>query len=167
MQNDATEASAADFDAFVLTHGRRLLRVAVALTHDLQDGEDLLQQALVKVYLKWDRIDSSADAYARRVILREFLNSRRRRRLSQVSLDRSSDIAAGDTDPGQSIDLFAALRKLPSRQRAVVVCRYMEDLPLEEIAVLMDCSIGTVKSQLFKARERLRVIFEEGGYGRR
>ncbi len=150
----------ADFCAFVAGQSSRLLRLAVLLVGDRGVAEDVLQEALMKTFLAWPRIRrrESVDAYARRTIVRNVLSWRRRRASSEIVTERVPDRGGGDcADPRPDRDLlWAALLTLPARQRAVVVLPYYEDLTEREVAALLGCAVGTVKSHNARALESLR-----------
>jgi RNA polymerase sigma-70 factor (sigma-E family) len=150
-----------DFDAFVRARSRPLLQAAWLLTGDWQTAEDLLQSALVKVYLAWGRIrrDGNAEAYARRVLVTTYVTGWRRRWRGEVPTEILPDRAAW-RDEFAASDLrhvvVEALHRLPPRQRAVVVLRYYLDLSEREVAAALGCSEGTVKSQAAKGLAALR-----------
>ncbi|MFN8096853.1 MAG: SigE family RNA polymerase sigma factor [Dermatophilaceae bacterium] len=151
----------AEFTAFVGARSTALLRTAYLLTGTLPDAEDLLQTALAKVYLSWGRVrDRGAlDAYARTVITRTHVSVwrrasvRRERPVAEVPERHTDD----DLEAVADRDLvWRGLASLGPRQRAVVVLRYYEDLTEPEIAAVLGCSVGTVKSQLHRGLARLR-----------
>lgn len=134
---------------------RQLLRAAVLLTGDLQAAEDLVQEALVKVALRWDRLaQGNPTGFARTVIVRDNISRWRRRR--EVPTPTPSDLAAASSDPETTLVVRRALGRLTPKQRAVVVLRHFEDLSVEEVAVVMGVGVGTVKSQNAAALARLR-----------
>jgi RNA polymerase sigma-70 factor (sigma-E family) len=147
-----------DFDGFVMAAAARLHRVAVALTGERGAAEDLVQDVLEQVYLRWHRIDDPY-AYARRALINGSVNRwrvRARRRevaLTEAHDDEADDAIARVDDRNLIIHVLAAL---PVRQRAVVVLRFLEDLSEAETASLLGCSVGTVKSQTARALTRLR-----------
>lgn len=150
-----------DFEHFVARRGAALARTAYLLTGDWENGEDLLQTALVKAYLTWERLHhtSNAEAYVRRILYNTHASWSRRAWLGERPAgDMIPDLA--DTDVTASIDerqgLIQALRRLPPRQRAVVVLRYYEDLSEAAVAGVLGCSVGTVKGQSTKALRKLR-----------
>ncbi|PRY11508.1 SigE family RNA polymerase sigma factor [Kineococcus rhizosphaerae] len=139
----------------------RLLRIGRLLTGDDHAGEDLVQEVLARIYVRWNRVDQP-DAYARRA-LANAVTSRWRRsdRRHEVPRDLAEDDVGADpshplTDVVDRLDLLAALRALPAGQRAVVVLRHLDGCTEEETADLLDVSIGTVKSQNARALSRLR-----------
>lgn len=147
------------FDAFVVARSSRLLRVADMLTHDWAAAEDLLQEAMAKAWFAWSRIQGDPEPYVRRVIVTSFISQNRRR--WRHELPSAAIPEALVSDPSANTDerdvLGRALRRLPPRQRAVLVLRFYEDLPEAEVARVMSCSVGTVKSQTVKALAKLRI----------
>ena len=149
------------FRAFVDARSSALLRTAWMLTGDGQLAEDLLQAALARTWPHWRRVrDGQPEAYVRRVMVNlQAAWWRRRWRGEQPSDDVPDGLVGGD--PFAAVDerllLTAALRALPLRQRQVVVLRYYEDLSEHEVAAVMGCSAGTVKSQAAKGLAKLRV----------
>jgi len=135
---------------------RRLVRAAYLVTGDLGRAEDLVQEALVKVCLRWDRLaDGHPEAYARTIIYRDHVSWWRRSREHPVA-EVTSDAATGGPDVEDAEVLRAALLRLPPRQRAVLVLRYYEDLTAAGTAHVLGISVGTVKSQTHDALRNLR-----------
>ncbi|TQS46826.1 SigE family RNA polymerase sigma factor [Cryptosporangium phraense] len=135
-------------------------RLAYMLCQDRDRADDLVQDSLERLYLKWDKADDArnTDAYARQMLVRVFLSERRTPWARRVVLvDRFPD-AAGAAGPGTAATLAvrAALAQLPPRQRAVLVLRFFSDLPVDEVAETLGCSPGTVKSQTSKGLAALR-----------
>lgn len=134
---------------------RRLLRSAYLLTGDLHAAEDLVQEALVKVALRWDRLrHGQPTAYARTIVVRDHISRWRRRR--DVVTAAPVDVAAVSSDPETALVVRRALGRLTPKQRAVVVLRHFDDLGVHEVAAELGVSYGTVKSQNAAALARLR-----------
>ena len=164
----------AGFRVFVETNGASLLHVARLLTGDHHRGEDLVQTALTRVYLKWDRIDAPL-AYARKALVTAHIDSTRRRWWGEKpteTLPEHGDGAAGSTDSTDSTAITVAddrdelrrlLTGLSSRERAVVVLRYYCDLSERDTAATLGIAVGTVKSTCSRALARLRVELAIGG----
>jgi RNA polymerase sigma-70 factor (sigma-E family) len=136
----------------------RLLRTAVLLTGDHQRAEDLVQEALTKVALRWRRLrDGNPDAYARTVLVRDNVSWWRRHRNEVVrEVDDRRASPSHEAPSERRLVLADALARLAPRQRACVVLRYLEDLPEREVAEALGVSVGTVKSQTHLALRRLR-----------
>ena len=144
-----------EFTAWAVGAERRLLRSAYLLTGDLHAAEDLVQEALVKVALRWERLrDGNPTAYARTIVVRDHVSRWRRRR--DVPIAAPTDLAAVSSDPDTAMVVRRALARLTPKQRAVVVLRHFDDLGVDEVAAILCVSAGTVKSQNAAALARLR-----------
>lgn len=147
-----------EYEQFVRDHRGELLATARHLTLDPHGAEDLVQTALIRLYLAWGRARrTNIGAYARRTLVNCFIDHRRRpsvRREHSTATppDRAAPAAADPLDP----ELVAALRALPARMRAAVVLRHVEDLSVEEVADALGCSAGNVKSQTARGLAKLR-----------
>ncbi|MER5332891.1 SigE family RNA polymerase sigma factor [Micromonospora sp. NPDC002717] len=152
------DARGAEFDDFVRTRSVALLRVAYLLTGDRHAAEDLLQEVLEQVYVRWRRVQASPEAYARRALVNRSINRWRwRARRPEQALGDNDGVArdhADDIALRQAV--VAALRTLPPRQRAAVVLRYLEDLSVADVAATLRCSEGAVKSHASRGLARLR-----------
>ncbi|WUH99515.1 SigE family RNA polymerase sigma factor [Spirillospora sp. NBC_00431] len=149
-----------EFREYVAERGTMLLRAATQLTSDRAEAEDLLQAALAKTYLAWDRIEDPAavDGYVRRAMVNTQISWWRRRKLDVYPTDRLPDRPVDDhTGRSEMRDaLGRALRRLPERQRLAVMLRYYEDMSEREIAEVLGVSVGTVKSTVSRAMAKLR-----------
>jgi RNA polymerase sigma-70 factor (sigma-E family) len=152
----------AGFVDFVVARGPALHRTAVLLTRQEQSAEDLVQIALAKAWKSWERIDGNHEAYVRQIIVNEFASAWRRRWRGEVPTADLPELAHADHGDGVSSRqvLMAALATLPPRQRAVVVLRFFHDYTEAATAEAMGTSVGTVKSQTFKALAALRISAE-------
>jgi RNA polymerase sigma-70 factor (sigma-E family) len=149
----------ASFESFVTARSRHLLHAAHLLTGDRHRAEDLLQTALTRAYLRWDRIDSDdPEGYVRRTMVNAQTDWWRRKPWREQATERPPEVAIPDnTGAYDARDaVLAALATLTPRQRAVVVLRYYEGLSEAEIANTLDCSAGTVKSAASRAMAKLR-----------
>ncbi|MBZ5733205.1 SigE family RNA polymerase sigma factor [Nocardioides sp. TRM66260-LWL] len=150
----------ADFDEFVASRSSALLRLAFLLTRDHALAEDLLQTALTKAWFAWARLDGAPEPYVRKVLVNTYASWWRRRWNGEVAHDELPEPAAAPDEHARSderTDLWSAMGRLPRRQRAVIVLRFVEDLSERETAELLGVSPGTVKSQTSKALARLRI----------
>lgn len=146
---------------FVLARSPALLRTATLMTGSREAGEDPVQSAFLSVWPHWGKVQGRGDpeGYIRRVMVNHYISWWRRRRLHEVSGEGRLDKSVQDqrlVAVENSRDLGRALRSLTPRQRAVVVLRFYEGLSEAQVADLLGCSVGTVKSQTFKALARLR-----------
>ena len=146
-----------EFTDWVAGCQQSLLRSAFLLTGDLHRAQDLVQEALVKVALRWHRLrDQNPTAYARQIVVRDNVTWWRRRRDTTgtaVDLTVTDDVSS---DPAAALVVRQALMRLTAAQRAVVVLRHLDDLSERETAEILGVSIGTVKSQNAVALARLR-----------
>ena len=146
----------ATFDDFVAARSRALLRTAYLLTHDHALAEDLLQTALTKAWFAWRRIDGDPEPYVRRILVNTYASCWRRKWNGERPTGELQERAT-DQHGSEPTDLWRAMERLPRRQRAVVVLRYVEDLTEVQTADVLGCSVGTVKSQCSKALAKLRI----------
>ena len=150
-----------DEESFRAWAGERqlaLLRTAILLTGDHHRAEDLVQEALTKVALRWRRLAAgNPEGYARQVIVRDNISWWRKRRREIVTDDPGGSVVPdGAADVDRRMLLDRALGRLTPRQRAVVVLRYYDDLTVADTAELLGVAAGTVKSQTHLALQRLR-----------
>jgi RNA polymerase sigma-70 factor (sigma-E family) len=165
MKWGTQKASDREFDCFAAEVSDPLLRTAHLMTGDARDAEDLVQETLLRVARRWERVrfmDHQA-GYARRVLVNLVLHDAdRRARLRSELLPPDGDAEAADQSAARALrevdDLAEfrwALAQLPARQRAVLVLRYWADLPVTEVADVLGCSEGTVTSTASRAAARL------------
>lgn len=145
------------FEEFVAARSTALLRTAYLLTRDHGQAEDLLQTALTKAYLAWQRIDGDPEPYVRRILVTTYASWWRRKWNGEMPTEELPEEGRQNERIGEDGDLWAAMGRLPRRQRAVVVLRYFEDLTEAQTADLLGISVGTVKSQTSKALAKLRI----------
>jgi RNA polymerase sigma-70 factor (sigma-E family) len=154
-------AGPSDFAQFVEARERSLRRTAWLLTGDWGLAEDLVQTALVRSWPRWERINRRDDpeVYVRQVMINTWTTwSRRRWRGEKASPVVAEAPATGDVaaEVAMRMALRESLQALTSRQRAVLVLRVYDDLPEAQVARMLNCSVGTVKSALSRALARLR-----------
>ncbi|MBV9871026.1 MAG: SigE family RNA polymerase sigma factor [Frankiaceae bacterium] len=155
-----TDSRDDQFRAYVLASRGQLLRTATFLTSgDRHAAEDLVQTALMRLYVAWPRVRrETVDAYARRSMLNALIDNRRRpaARLERIRSE-VPEVAIDDPAPsGNETEVFRALAELPPKMRAAVVLRYLLDLSVAETADSLNCSEGTVKSQSARGLDQLR-----------
>lgn len=157
-------------------HTRELLRTACLITWDDAEAEDLVQECLLRVSSRWRRVRvmDMPLAYARRVLINLALGGRDRRSRRRVELrgpDHHGAAVAGGVDDrvdpnaqaalhvlGEWSEVIEALGQLAPQQRTVLVLRYVDDLSEAQVAELLGCSIGTVKSRASRGLARLREL---------
>jgi RNA polymerase sigma-70 factor (sigma-E family) len=160
------------FTQFVVTARPGLRRSAYLLCGDWHEAEDLTQNALLAVLRRWDKLrwPDAAAGYARAAMYRIFISERRhvRWRLETTHAevpepDRASADGDGDGDGSENsiadrIVLLEALGRLPPRQRAAVMLRYIEDLDVTRTAEILECEPSTIRSQTARALATMRLV---------
>ena len=145
------------FAEFVQARYVDLLRMAFLLTGSNLEAEDLLQNALLRVMRRWNRIDDPVP-YVRRTLINLHVDRWRRQRARELIMSVVPDRPVHD--PADRVSereaLLSALRTLPPRARAVIVLRYWVDLTESETAATLGCSVGSVKSHASRGLARLR-----------
>ncbi|WP_018350115.1 SigE family RNA polymerase sigma factor [Longispora albida] len=165
------------FDEFASARLDALLRYAVMLTGDRHLAQDVVQETMIRVQLKWRKVASAGrpEAYVRRMLTNVYLDWRRGSWWQRVVFghpDRTPPESTGGarqggwlgtaTQPDHAVlaaerdEMWARLATLPRRQRAAVVLRYYESLTDDEIAEVLDCAVGTVRSSISRALAALR-----------
>jgi RNA polymerase sigma-70 factor (sigma-E family) len=150
-----------EFSAYVRERRASLYATAYHLTGDRYAAEDLLQSALFSTYRAWDRITDKAavGGYMRRTMTNLHISAWRRRKVNEYPTEEMPE-TVGDTDAMGGTELRAvlwqALAKLPETQRTMLVLRYYEGRTDPEIADVLNISVGTVKSSIWRALRRLR-----------
>lgn len=155
----------AEFVAFVQARQHRLLRSAYLVCGDHHLAEDLLQDALVKLALRWRQVrHGEPEAYLRTIMYRDAVSWWRRRRREALSGAVPEPTRADNAESVSDRLVFAtALARLAPRQRAVLVLRFFDDLTEARTAEVLGVSVGTVKSQTSVALRRLRALAPELG----
>ncbi len=150
------------FAEFVTARWAALVRTAYLMTGDHSRAEDLVQSALERVHRNWRRVATkhAPEAYTRRVMINLAISGSRRRRFRETSLAHAPEPVGRDS--GQAVverdEVWQALLTLPPRMRAVLVLRHYEDLSEAEVARVLGCGVGTVKSQSSRGLARLREL---------
>lgn len=149
----------AEFTEYAQARLSWLRGLAYVLCQDWQRADDVVQSALTRLYVHWGtaRSASSPDAYARTIVVREFLREQRSAWSRRVVLTRQPpDSAIPEGTAAADLGLREALARLPAGQRAVLVVRFYCDLSVDQAARVLGCSPGTVKSQTAKRLATLR-----------
>ncbi len=164
-----------EFDQFVGDSVDGLLRTAYLLAWDFAAAEDLVQECLLRVARQWPRVRAMEypTAYARQVLVHLALDDGRRRTRQRDELGHVDGRAWDEHEDARAVrvlgrvessaDLTQALGKLAPRQRVTLVLRYFDDLSEAQVAEVMGCSVGTVKSTTSRALQRLRGIVDPPG----
>jgi RNA polymerase sigma-70 factor (sigma-E family) len=172
-------SSRQEFERFVTDRSGSLLRTAYLMAGNLAEAEDLVQETLLRVARRWPKVRAMEypAAYARRVLVNVALDGAERRARREGELAASDGGSATDladiraqrdlhgVDAQQ--ELLGALGALTARQRAIILLRYWEDLPEAEVAEILGCSAGTVKSTASRGLARLRAIISDDASGYR
>ncbi|MGP4109568.1 SigE family RNA polymerase sigma factor [Streptomyces sp. 4N509B] len=164
MHTGTSGTSAPTFEEYAGVIWPSLYRSAYLLAGNHADAEDIAQQTLFKAYRSWSRVvrSDSPDAYVRRVLTNVFLSARRpRKRRLELLTDAPPEREAAQAPhgPEERLMLWSHVTSLPPRQRAVIVLRYYEGLSEQEIADVLGCSCGNVKSTAHHALKALRAAF--------
>ncbi|WP_433389090.1 SigE family RNA polymerase sigma factor [Micromonospora sp. KLBMP9576] len=156
------------YEEFADSRLATLLRYAVMLTGDPHQAQDLVQDTMVRVQLNWRRVAraDSPERYVRRMLTNQYVDWRRGSWMRRVLLRADPDDAVpAPADHAQhAVDrdqVWSWLSGLPRRQRATLVLRYYEDLPDAEIADILGCAVGTVRSSISRALATLRAEYVE------
>jgi RNA polymerase sigma-70 factor (sigma-E family) len=151
-----------DFVEFATAAVPRLRRTAFLLCGDWHTAEDLAQTTLTKVFVSWRRIrrQDAAFSYASRTLVNTYIASRRGRRASEIVTDVLPERLAMPDSPETRMVVMAALATLAPRARAVVVLRFWADMSVDQVAEVLGCSEGTVKSQTARALDKMRPVLE-------
>jgi RNA polymerase sigma-70 factor (sigma-E family) len=154
-----------EFREFMHARWPAMVRLAYGLTGDQGHAEDVAQAAFARAYASWPRVRRSGDpdAYVRQIVVNQNRNRFRKHRVTERLTGSPPEPGRADrawSDNGRDYDdrsvLMGALRRLGPRQRAVIVLRYWMDLTEVETAAVLNCSVGTVKSQAARALGTLR-----------
>ncbi|MEJ7773660.1 MAG: SigE family RNA polymerase sigma factor [Nocardioidaceae bacterium] len=159
------EQARADFTSFVNAHWASMFRTAYLLTGDHHLAEDLTQGAFTKAMLSWSRVREAREpaAYVRKIVVNQTFAWRRRRSSGEVPTDDLYDatVSGHDDRVASAHDVWAALLRLPPRERAVMVLRYYHDLSEAEIAETLGMARGTVKSHASAASKTLATLMSD------
>jgi RNA polymerase sigma-70 factor (sigma-E family) len=162
MAHQRTSAGEIDreFDSFVASASPSLLRTAYLLTGDRADAEDLLQNALLRVFRRWEAIEGPPVAYTF-TVLANLSRDRQRWLKRRPVLSNDDERAMADTaDPVEQLlnraEIVQAARRLPRVQQSVIACRFLLDLSVHETAVALGLAEGTVMSHTARALTKLR-----------
>jgi RNA polymerase sigma-70 factor (sigma-E family) len=158
-RGNIARTSESDFVAYVEARQQALVRFAYLLTSDHHTAEDLVQTALAKTYVTWDRLrDRGAiEAYVRRIIVNENTSMWRRAwKRNERPTDYVPDAGHSDPDTAARDAMWRVVQTLPPKQRAAVVLRYYEDLSEADTAEVLGCSVGNVKSQTSRGIAAIR-----------
>ena len=148
-----------EFAEFAHAHADRLRNTAYMLCRDWHLAQDLTQTALTRLFLSWRRAVQADNlvAYAQKILLRAYLDHRRRRSSSETVPGVLHEPAYRH-NPDLRLTMLDALGRLPARDRAIVILRYFEDLSVEQVAEALEVPVGVVKSQTRRSLAKLREL---------
>ena len=156
-----------EFIAFAEACRSGLRRTAYLMCGDWERAADITQEAMVRVYVAWPRLerDRGLRAYARRAVISVAIEQSRKRSSREVPTAHLGDQPVDDPadQVADRLLLMAALAELPARQRACVVLRFYDDLSVEAVAEALGCRTGTVKSQTARGLDALRAAYTTHG----
>jgi RNA polymerase sigma-70 factor (sigma-E family) len=152
--------AAEEFVEFATAAAPRLRRTAFLLCGNWHTAEDLTQTTLTKMFVSWRRIrrQDAVLSYASRTLVNTYIADKRTRRSGEVITDSLPESAVAPDMPETRLMVLSALAKLAPRARAVVVMRFWADMSVEQVADVLGCSTGTVKSQSARALEKMRTV---------
>jgi RNA polymerase sigma factor (sigma-70 family) len=153
-------AAVGDFDSMFAAEYAPVLRTVFLICHDTHLAQDITQEAFVELLRRWDKVSryERPGAWVRRVAIRKLVKAMRRdvrRRELEVIFEPPAPLEPAD------VDVLRAVRALPLRQRTAVVLHYFEDLSLNDVAEVLDCSPSTAGVHLHRARARLGGLLQE------
>lgn len=158
-----------DFATFYARHHASTLAVVLALRGRDIPAEEIVQEAFLVAYRRWDDVAGMdrPDLWVHRVALNTATSRLRRlaaetRALTRLAGRRDAEAAGVPPLPDDDLRFWATVRRLPRAQREVVALHYAADLPVADVAAVLDCPEGTVKSRLHAARERYTALIAEG-----
>ncbi len=149
-----------DFESFATTCMPALFRTAYVLCGDWHLAQDLVQDTLLKVHLKWRRVAGADNpvGYVHTMLVRTFLSHSRRRMSRERPVHQLPDVGAIEPDLDLQLSLLLALQSLPPRDRAVLVLRFLEDKTAEQTAADLRSTAGAVRVRSHRALLRLRDV---------
>ena len=166
--SDPSVPERVSFEEFYLKDYQAVVGLAFALSGSRWLAEDLAQEAFLAAHRNWPRVSAydQPGAWVRRVVANLSVSAFRRRMVEAKGLVRLAlgDRSHGSSDlPSEDAEFWDAVRSLPRRQSQAVALHYLEDLPVSEVATILDMAPGTVKKHLFDGRRELarRLRIEE------
>jgi RNA polymerase sigma-70 factor (sigma-E family) len=156
---DSTATGRTDWPPGLLTlfsaHRTEMVRLAHVVTGSNTAAEDVVQDVFLRLRRRWPDVENPA-GYLRRSVVNSARDHVRHEGVVRRHAEAGEDAPTGPTGDPEIDETWAAVRRLPPRQRAVLALRFYEDLPEAEIAEILGCRIGTVKSNLHRGLTRLR-----------
>ena len=158
-----TDFAIEEFDLFYAGTSRRVLRQVYLLTGDLAEAEDVVHEAYERAWLRWDSVQraDSPEAWVRTVAHRLAVSRWRRARNAATAWRRHGPSDSRPPLDGEHVDLVAALRRLPDKQRIAIVLHHLADLPVDQVAAETGASVSAVKAQLTRGRAALATLLQD------
>lgn len=153
-----------DFEQFAVARTPHLFRMAWLLAGNRHDAEDLVQEALAKMFRVWrglERVDNPG-AYAQTVLARIFISQRRRRSSTERPIADPPDVSVDEDDGALRVALQMALAELAPLDRAVLVLRFFEDRSVEQVARDLGRTPSAVRNRTSRALTRIRLVLGDG-----
>lgn len=147
-----------EFERFYSEQWDSVVGLAYALSGSRIASEDLAQEAFMAAYRRWDEISryDKPGAWVRRVVANRSVSVVRKRTAEAKAISRlAGDLTALPELSSEATDVLQAVRRLPKRQAQAVVLYYLQDLPLDEVAAILDRSVETIRTHLRRARKTL------------
>lgn len=162
MEAGQTHMAETSFDAFYVREFRPMVALAAAVSGSHLLAEDLAQEAMARVYRRWDRISGydKPEAFARRVTINLAISRRRRDAVAVAVAERLRHEPVLAPPPETHEDVWEAIARLPGKQRAAIALFYLEDRPVDEIASILSCSPATARVHLHRGRRALATMLE-------
>ena len=155
-----------EFLEFAAAYRDQMRRTAYLLCGDWDRASDITQEALIRLYVAWPRLNTGGlRNYARRVVANATIDFARKKSSHELPTAEPAERVGADTTAAVAdrLLMLQALSQLPPRQRACVVLRYYEDLSVDDVASVLGCRPGTVKSQTTRALTALRTAYADAG----
>ena len=164
MQVTADRHDVAKFESFFLTEHPKLIALGLGWTGNRETAAELAQETLTRAFRTWSTIQhlDVPGAWVRRVMINLLIDDRRGSVRHQHLIDRLDRPGTGPEPDLIDGRWWSAVRALPDRERAAVTLHYVEDLPINEVASILEIAPGTVKATLSHARAKLRDVLQEG-----
>lgn len=152
-----TVTQATEFEPFFRAEFARLVTAVAALTGSREVAKEIAQESMLRAYRDWARVSTMdiPEAWVRRVAINLAIDRSRRNHRERAALDRLSVDTVSEPDADAASPVWVAVRRLPERQRAVVVLRYVFDQSVADIAATLQIAEGTVTATLVNARRTL------------
>lgn len=146
---------------YIMEHYQQLYRLAYSYVHNEEDAMDMVQEGAYKAIKNWKSVKDidRIGTWIYRIVINTSLDHIRKRKHEIVGIDNYEE---GREDTYENIDVINSLNILSEKERSVIVLRFFEDRKLEEIAMILDEPVNSIKSKLYRSLKKLRIVLEEG-----